>query len=54
MAEKILADSDHPLNYCYVFLRSGKRLNVQSQRTSRLKNTFVPSSINLCNLKLKS
>ena len=50
---QILKDAHHPLYNCYVFLRSGRRLNVHMQRTSRLRNTFVPSSINLCNRKLK-
>ena len=53
MVDKILKDAHHPLYNCYVFLRSGRRLNVHMQRTSRLRNTFVPSSINLCNRKLK-
>ena len=53
MVAKILKDSLHPLCNCYVFLRSGRRLNVTIQRTSRFRNTFVPSSINLCNRKLK-
>ncbi len=53
MVAKILKDSLHPLYNCYVFLRSGRRLNVPMQRTSHFRNTFVPSSINLCNHKLK-
>ena len=53
MVDKILKDAHHPLYNCYVLLRSGRRLNVHMQRTSRLRNTFVPSSINLCNRKLK-
>lgn len=47
--EKIMNDTDHPLNCNYVFLRSGKRLNIKCQRTSRLKNSFVPKSIVLYN-----
>ena len=52
MAEKILKDSHQRLCNCYVFLRSGRRLNVRRQRTNRFRNTFVPSSINLYNRKL--
>ena len=52
MVDKILKDSHHPLyNYCYLFLRNGRSLNVHTsyfmQRTSRFIITFVPSSINL-------
>lgn len=52
MAEKIIKDNTHPLHSNYVFLRSGKRLSVPKQRTSRYGNTFVPSSIKLYNHKL--
>jgi uncharacterized 2Fe-2S/4Fe-4S cluster protein (DUF4445 family) len=53
MLGKVLNDNDHPLNQHYVFLRCGRRLNVQSQCTTRYKNTFVPSSIKLYNFKRK-
>ena len=46
---KIMNDNTHPLNDNYVFLRSGKRLGLPSQKTSRYKNSFVPVSIKLYN-----
>lgn len=49
---KIMNDVDHPLNYNYVYLKSGKRLNIKSQRTSRLKNSFIPRSIVLFNSEI--
>ena len=39
----------YPLFDNFVFLLSGKMLNVHYQRTSRFKNSFVPSSICLYN-----
>lgn len=48
-AKKIMDDNTHPLNDNYVFLRSGKRLGLPSQNTSRYKNSFVPVSIKLYN-----
>lgn len=47
--EKIMNDSFHPLHSCYVFLRSGRRLALPTQRTNRYKNSFVPKSIMLYN-----
>ena len=41
IAKRILKDTHHPLYNCYVFLRSGRRLNVHMQRKSRFRNTFV-------------
>lgn len=49
MTRKIMKDPEHPLYSKYMFLRSGKRLQVPRQRTSRYGNTFVPSSIKLYN-----
>lgn len=46
---KIMNDNTHPLNDNYVFLRSGKRLGLPLQKTSRYKNSFVPVSIKLYN-----
>ena len=43
VTEKIIKDQKHPLPY--VLFRSGKRLNVMYQRTSRFKNLFVSQSI---------
>ena len=51
---KIMNDVDHPLNCQYTFLRSGKRLALPMQHTSRFKNTFVPKSIKLYNYFLSS
>jgi len=45
----ILKDVDHPLN-CYVtYLPSGKRLRALYARTTRLKNSFLPSAVRLFN-----
>ena len=52
MAEKIIRDEAHPLISNYVFLRSGKRLNVPTHRTSRYSRTFIPFSVKLYNHKL--
>ena len=49
LAQKILRSKSHPLNRAYQFLRSGKRLRAPAQRTSRFKNSFVPSSIRIWN-----
>ena len=49
MVSKIMKDKEHPLNDCYVYLKSGCRLMVPKQRTSRYGHTFVPSSIKYFN-----
>lgn len=46
---KKMSDITPPLNNKYVFLRSGKRLVLPTQKTSRFKNSFVPVSIKLYN-----
>ena len=47
--QKIMKDDTHPLHGCYKFLRSGKRLALPIIRTTRYKNSFIPSSIKLYN-----
>lgn len=49
MVSKIMKDNEHPLHNCYVYMKSGCRLMVPKQRTSRYSNTFVPSSIKYFN-----
>ena len=49
MVNKIMKDSDHLLNNEFVYLKSGRRLMVPRQRTSRYANTFVPSAIKYYN-----
>lgn len=46
---KIMQDQTHPLNNCYMFLRSGRRLALPLIKTERYKKTFVPSSIVIFN-----
>ena len=48
-ARSILGSSVHPLNDNYVMLRSGNRLRSMRCRTSRLLDSFVPSSIRMLN-----
>ena len=45
----ILNDVNHPLHNNYVFLRSGRRLNVPMGSRSRFRDSFVPKSIKLYN-----
>ena len=45
----IMEDTSHPLHKCFTFLPSGVRLNSLCARTSRYKNSFVPSTIRLFN-----
>ena len=52
--QKCMNDFKHPLHNYYVWLPSGKRLNVPCQRTTRYKKSFVPSSIVLFNQIRKS
>jgi hypothetical protein len=47
----IMKDTKHPLNQYYTFLRSGTRLRAIAHKTTRLGNSFVPSSIKLYNYK---
>ena len=49
LAQKIVKDICHPLHHEYQFLRSGRRLRAPVQRTSRFKNSFVPSSVRIWN-----
>ena len=49
----IMNDKEHPLNKNFRYLPSGRRLNVNYSRTSRLNNSFVPSAIRISNAKLK-
>jgi hypothetical protein len=46
---KILKDTEHPLNCHFEFLRSGVRLRSVAHRTSRFGKSFVPSGIRLYN-----
>ncbi len=50
LLNRIMKDSSHPLNHLFQYLPSGKRLNVWHNRTSRSRNTFVPTAINLFNM----
>ena len=47
--KKIMKDEKHPLNNRYIFLRSGRRLALPKIKTTRYKNSFIPSSIKLYN-----
>ena len=47
--DKIMNDVNHPLNCHYTFLRSGRRLALPMQHTSRFKHSFIPKSIKLYN-----
>lgn len=46
---KIMQDQTHPLNNCFNFLRSGRRLALPLIKTDRYRKSFVPSSIVLFN-----
>ena len=46
---RICNDDRHPLHACYNLLPSGRRYAQISCRTSRFKNSFIPSSIRLVN-----
>ena len=46
---KILKDTEHPLNCHFRFLRSGVRLRSIAHRTGRLGKSFVPSGVRLFN-----
>ena len=46
---RIMNDDSHPLHCYYNYLRSGRRLALPLQRTSRFKNSFIPKSIKLFN-----
>ena len=48
-AKSIRGNCLHPLNGNYVMMRSGSRLRSMRCRTSRLLNSFVPSSIRMLN-----
>ena len=48
-SEKIIKDATHPLRKYYKELKSGKRLNVLPYKTSRMRNSFVPTSIRFHN-----
>ena len=47
--DKIMNDASHPLHSQYVFLRSGRRLALPTQRTDRYRKSFIPKSILLFN-----
>lgn len=47
--DSIMNYNDHPLNVYFNLLPSGSRLSSIYARTSRYKNTFVPSAIRLYN-----
>ena len=42
MVDKILKDAHHPLYNCYVFLRSGRRLNVHYAAYKSSQKYFCP------------
>ena len=44
MTKKILIDDCHPLHSEFVFLRSGRRLDVPITRNNRFRNSFYASS----------
>ena len=48
---KIAGDSAHVLARHYELLPSGRRYRMPRARTLRAKNSFVPRSIVLCNLR---
>lgn len=47
--KKVIKDNNHPLWPNFKFLRSGRRLGLPVIRTTRFKNSFIPSSIKLYN-----
>lgn len=49
LACKIMKDPTHPLFENYITLSSGRRLKYPLIKTNRMKNSFVPHSIKLCN-----
>ena len=49
---KTAGDSAHVLARHYVLLPSGRRYRIPRTRTLRAKNSFVPRSIVLCNLRI--
>ena len=49
LARKIMKDKEHLLNKQFSYLKSGRRLTVPRQRTTRYANTFVPSAIRYFN-----
>ena len=52
-ADNILSDAAHALASEYVLLNSGRRYRVPLCKHNRLKNSFVPLSINLLNKRLR-
>ena len=48
-AKVICNDQNHPLNNCYEYLPSGRRLRSIRTRTSRYSKSFVPSSVTIVN-----
>ena len=53
-AERITADSLHPLFPEYELLPSGRRFRVPRCKTNRLKLSFIPTSVKLLNSNSKS
>ena len=51
-SRKIAGDSAHVLARHYELLPSGRRYRMPRTRTLRAKNSFVPRSIVLCNLRI--
>lgn len=49
LARKIAIDQLHPLNYCFTLLPHRIRYALPRCRTSRYRNTFVPTAIRLLN-----
>ena len=48
-SKAIYNDQNHPLNNCYEYLPSGRRLRSIRARTSRYSKSFVPSSVTIVN-----
>ncbi len=48
-AAKIVKDSNHPGNYLFILLPSGKRFRSMMAKTERLRRSFFPQAIRLLN-----
>ena len=48
-ATQILHDKTHPLNHCFRYLRSGRRLEVPFARKNIYKKSFIPSAVSVLN-----
>ena len=45
-AWRIISDPTHPAHYAFQLLPSGRRYRTIASRTTRLKNSFIPTAIN--------